>query len=139
MAQDFGMSWWRALFKKTNRNPFALPPEGFPPEMLRRVQPPSRSRKLTEEEKAADLERYRRERRQSSSVAWEHHRKQAEKAGCARYIWRSANDSDVCSICRGNNGKRFAYAKAPKGGHPGDGHDCATEPCRCYAEAIIPD
>ena len=134
------MSWWRRLFRKTNENPFALTDDIFPESMKRRVRPPSRSRSLTEAEKAADLIRYTQEMQAQNADIWAFNRTRVEKIGCTKYIWRSSQDSDVCDLCRRNNGKRFSYATAPKGGHPGDGHLCSTgEVCRCYAEPVIPN
>ena len=75
----------------------------------------------------------------AARASFENTRKQALKAGCTYYLWRSCGDSDVCEHCRHQNGKRFRFSAPPAvTGHPGDGRCCPHGLCRCYAEPVLP-
>jgi len=52
-----------------------------------------------------------------------------QQLGITHYIWRSQDDSKVRPEHAANDDKLFAWAKPPKGGHPGEAFNC-----RCYAE-----
>jgi len=136
------MNWLKRLLGASKapqkRNPIAIPADGMPKTAGKRARPPSRSRKLTPEEREQEIQRYIAERRQIDSDRWEFDAGRVKLAGVTHYRWQSAGDSDVCDVCRRHNGKRFSYDRAPSGGHPGDGHVCGNgEVCRCYAEPII--
>lgn len=127
---------WRRLFGKAERPSLGI--EGdFPPEMTQRARPPRRSKGMSAEERAAEEQRYSEERRRIASVTAAFERQRAIAAGITRYRWSSCRDQGTCERCRSNEGKVFSYKLAPKGGHPGEMHDCPSGVCRCIAIAVI--
>jgi SPP1 gp7 family putative phage head morphogenesis protein len=52
-----------------------------------------------------------------------------EDLGLTGYVWRTMNDGRVRDDHQRREGKKFTWAKAPAGGHPGE-----AVLCRCYAE-----
>jgi SPP1 gp7 family putative phage head morphogenesis protein len=71
------------------------------------------------------------------STAAENQRKQTS-AGITRYEWMSAGDERTCPACRKNDGRKFAWDRPPKTGHPGEGKLCPNGHCRCTAIAHFP-
>lgn len=118
------MRWW-PFSKREKINLVAIPrPEDAPPELFDRVTE-------RDPEKAAQMMRQK-ARAQSVFSA-----KQAAMAGATHYRWRTAGDGDVCAACATRNGRRFAWAAPPPGGHPGACETCTGGWCRCYAETIV--
>ena len=75
-------------------------------------------------------------------------RARAERIGVTHYRWRSAGDGSVCKVCRSRNCKRFPLRGADDFDHPGfmlcvcepidEDDEAGEQPCRCYAEMIVP-
>ncbi|WP_229746347.1 hypothetical protein [Hafnia psychrotolerans] len=93
--------------------------------------------KKTEQERKEDMDLYF----EKVNARGRMHAKAEEirqtQIGITHYIWRSAEDGDCCSECKKNNGKKFAWKRPAKTGHPGEGKCCPNGVCRCYPEAII--
>ncbi|ACR28716.1 Putative bacteriophage protein [Burkholderia glumae BGR1] len=101
--------------------------------------PPPRRSGMSAEEIIADESRYLAEVHAKGKSAFERDRNNAITIGSKYYIWRTCGDGSVCDACAKNEGLRFSWKRSPSIGHPGF-HLCSTDqPCRCYAETVIPD
>ena len=56
-----------------------------------------------------------------------------EDLGIEQYIWRSQDDAKVRDSHAAYDDRVFRWDNPPKGGHPGEAHNC-----RCFAEPISP-
>jgi len=66
-----------------------------------------------------------------------YNQKRAKQMGITHYTWRWSGAGNSCDRCKVLDGKRFAWAKPPPGGHPGE---CACGPhgvCGCVARNEI--
>ncbi len=126
----------------------------MPPDLLSRLptrQPrdPSRKRKRrTKGEIEADHKAWGEGMMRQARLRFDFDRGRAEAIGVTHYRWRSAGDHDVCKVCRSRNGKRFLLRPADDFDHPGfmlcvceptdDDDEASSQPCRCYAEMLVP-
>lgn len=99
---------------------------------------PTRKRKTDAEFEQA-MARYIGELRTKASAAFQRDRASAQYVGSKFYTWRISGDSDVCDVCKANNGKKYRWTAKVAHGHPGECTACPAGYCRCYAEAVIPD
>ncbi|MEA5104674.1 hypothetical protein [Pantoea sp. S18] len=91
----------------------------------------------TPQEREQDLENYLLDLARAGKDSAKAEKIKHKRLGATHYIWRSADDADTCIECKKNNGKKFAWDRPPKTGHPGEGLCCPRNLCRCYPEAII--
>lgn len=110
-------------------------------EMRRRVAYPKarheNGRRKTPYQREQDIEAYLRDLAHAGRGAAKAEGIKQKRLGVTHYIWRSAEDGDACKECQKNNGRKFSWSNPPKTGHPGEGHCCPKNLCRCYPEAVI--
>ncbi len=82
---------------------------------------------------------YNAEMRKRNKASFAFNKKRATNIGVTHYVWRSTGDSDVCEVCKANDGKVFAYSENPEHGHAGCGNCKTNGYCRCYDEPILPE
>lgn len=128
-------SLWDKLFGPQPGKDFADEP--YPAELLRRIEKPKRGRHLSEEQKAAEQKRYAREMRERFTLQSQYNIRRTVKAGITHYRWSTCKDERTCEECQKLEGRTFAYASPPPGGHPGQRQDCPRGWCRCVAMAIV--
>lgn len=109
--------------------------EGYPQTQVT----PMRRKGLNPQEREAEEARYKSEMAASNRAISAFQVQRAAKAGLTHYVWLTAGkNAGVCPRCVALDGKRFAYAKPPRGGHPGENACCPRGWCRCVAVAVIP-
>ena len=108
--------------------------EGYPQILVT----PMRKR-LNPKEQQAEEARYEGEMAARFRAISAFQTQRAMKLGLTHYVWMtSGENAGVCKRCAALNGKRFAYTKPPRGGHPGEHACCPRGWCRCSAQPIIP-
>lgn len=132
------MRWLTRLFtgRQVEDSPFGLDIPDHPA-AAGRIAPPRR-RGRTPEQQEADWREYCQKLQAQRRATFEWEARRAQAIGCTHYRWRGVNDSVACPVCKAKEGKRFAFAVRPKGGHPGDGECCPDGQCRCCAVPILP-
>lgn len=125
---------WLFGFKKTD--PHEMTDEERRLLATRPARPKRRGR--TPEQRKADDEAYAAELRRRGISRSGLDRRRQMASGITHYRWRSMGDERTCPTCRKRDGKRFAWANPPPGGHPGEGACEGCGHCRCFAEPIFP-
>lgn len=131
------MGWLSKLFCSTHRAK-RVPETVVVTEPRKKTTKKPRRKRRSAEEILADRKRLAARLKKEFAASFRETRTRARYVGSTSYVWRSAGDADVCSVCAANDGKRFGWNAAPPHGHPGEA-ECSTNGyCRCYAEVVLP-